>query len=135
MGESPTLLYAGLLGLLYLVLSIRVVVLRRRHGVGLGSGGERELQRAIRAHANFAEYVPIAVLLIWLLDAGTAAPAWLVHLLGLALVVGRALHGLLGLNRSAGVSFGRFWGTVLTWIVILVSSLILVYMAFASWLV
>ncbi len=130
-----TMFYGGLLGLVFLALSLQVVRLRRSLGVGLGSGGHDVLGRAIRAHANFAEYVPLALVLVMLVEAGTAAPAWVVHLLGLALLVGRLLHGLVGVNRRPGVSFGRFWGTALTWLVIAVAALLVVATAVGRWMV
>lgn len=128
-----TLFYAGLLGLMFLLLAIRVVRLRRRLQVGLGSGGHEELNRAMRAHANFAEYVPLAVVLLALVEAGTAVPVWVVHLLGLLLVIGRAMHGFVGLNRRSGYSPGRLWGTSLTWLVILAAAVIGVLTALGRW--
>jgi len=129
-----TMFYAGLLGLVFLALAFRVVGLRRRLQVGIGSGGHEVLDRAVRAHANFSEYVPLTVLLIAFVEAGTAAPAWLVHALGLSLVLSRLLHGFMGLNRSAGYSAGRFWGTCLTWLVMVVAALTLLWTALGRWM-
>ncbi|MGL5482900.1 MAG: MAPEG family protein, partial [Aeromonas veronii] len=53
-----TLIYAGLLGLLFLGLSFWVVKRRAQFGVMIGQGEAPELLAAIRAHGNFAEYVP-----------------------------------------------------------------------------
>lgn len=128
-------LHAGLLALIFLGLSLRVVYLRRTLRVGLGSGGHESLNRAVRAHANFAEYVPLALVLLLGLEAGTALPAWALHALGLALMLGRVLHGFFGLNRHAGASLGRVWGTALTWVVIGVSALLLVATGIGRWLV
>jgi uncharacterized membrane protein YecN with MAPEG domain len=61
-------LYAGLLALWLVVLSLRVIQARRAARVSLGDGGNRALQRAIRGQANFAEYVPIALLLLLILE-------------------------------------------------------------------
>lgn len=129
-----TMFYAGLLGLVLLALSVRVVYLRRGLKVGLGSGGNDALERAVRAHANFCEYVPIALLLILLLEASAAVSGWLLHILGIGLVAGRVLHGMFGLNLSSGVSAGRLWGTALTWLVIGASALLCVGMAIGRWL-
>jgi uncharacterized protein len=128
-------LHAGLLALIFLGLSLRVVYLRRTLRVGLGSGGHESLNRAVRAHGNFAEYVPLALVLLLGLEAGTALPAWALHTMGLALVLGRVLHGFFGLNRHAGASLGRVWGTALTWLVIGVSALLLVATGVGRWLV
>lgn len=129
-----TMFYAGLLGLIFLILSFRVVKLRRSLGVGLGTGESEDLERAVRAQANFCEYVPLALVLILLIEASAAVPAWLVHALGIGLLAGRVLHGLFGLNLSAGTSIGRFWGTALTWLVIGFSALVAIGMAVGRWL-
>jgi len=135
MALTITMFYAGLLVLLYLALSLQVIRLRRTLQVGLGSGGNEVLDRAVRAHANFAEYVPLGLLLLALIEIGTAAPGWLVHLLGLTLLVGRLMHGLIGLNRSSGYSAGRFWGTCLTWLVFAAGAVIVIVTAIGRWLI
>ena len=80
-------LYAGLLGLLLIVLSMRVVQNRWRAKVGLGHGGDKALRKAIRIHGNFIEYVPLALLLMALIEMNGAQPPWL-HGLGGALLAG-----------------------------------------------
>ncbi len=118
---SLTGVYAALIALLAIGLAGRVVVLRRRLRIGLGSGGEAALERAIRAHGNLVEYAPLALLLMFIIEsAGGSRP--LLHGLGLALLAGRLLHAW-GLSGHAGVSFGRFYGTALTWLMIAVSAL------------
>ena len=121
MYSSVILLYTSLLALLLIGLSYNVVRLRRRHQVGIGTGSVKALERAVRAHANFCEYVPLALLLLALVEFGGNVPAWALHLLGLMLLIGRISHAL-GLNRSAGASRARVVGTLLTWIVLLVAS-------------
>lgn len=116
-----TLLVAGLHGLLLLALLWPIVRLRRGRRVGLGDGGDRELLRRIRVHANFVEYVPTVLLLLALLELG-GLDRRLVATMGSLLLVARLLHAH-GLSRSEGKSFGRFWGTLLTWGVLLVASL------------
>lgn len=120
MTGAITAIYAALLALLAIGLAGRVVVLRRRLRVGLGTGGEYELERAVRAHANLMEYAPLAILLILLLEM-SGARAVSLHALGALTVVGRLLHGW-GLSRKSGVSFGRFYGTAITWAVIIVAA-------------
>lgn len=83
--------YAALLALLFVALSWRTIQLRRRYRVAVGDGGHPELLRAMRVHANFAEYVPLALLLIALVEIG-GSPAWLVHLLGAVLLLARCAH-------------------------------------------
>ncbi|MBM3492016.1 MAG: glutathione metabolism protein [Alphaproteobacteria bacterium] len=119
-----TALYAAALTLLYLGLCTRIVRLRVKYKVSLGDGGQPELFRAIRAQANFVEYVPLALILIGLLEAA-GMRGWLVHLFGMALFVGRAAHAF-GLSRSDGPSPGRGLGMVLTWGTMLVAAIALV---------
>ncbi len=121
MSVSVSLLYAALLALLLIVLSIRIVVLRRSHRVGIGDGKVPELKRAIRVHANFCEYVPFALILLMLLDLAPAVSGGVIHALGGTLLVGRILHAI-GLSQSPGTSLGRLIGTALTWLMMLIAA-------------
>ena len=128
-----TPLYAGLLALLYLVLSARVVTMRGKGMPSLGDGGITALQRRIRAHGNFAEYVPLILLMIGVLELGRLPPAWL-HALGASLVVARVLHGY-ALSFTDSWKFGRFWGTALTFLLLAVCGVLCVCQAVAPfWL-
>lgn len=118
---NVTLLFAGLHGLLLLALLVPIVRLRRGRKVGLGDGGDIELLRRIRVHGNFVETVPF-VLLLLALDEMAGAGRWAIVVLGSTLLAARLLHAY-GLSRSEGYSIGRFWGTLLTWTVLLLSSL------------
>jgi uncharacterized membrane protein YecN with MAPEG domain len=118
-------LYAGLLGLLLIALSVQVVLARRRFRVRLGAGTEEGMQQAIRVQANFTEYAPFAVLLLVLAEI-TGLPPAAVHGAGILLVASRVLHAI-GLTSSPGRTFGRFYGTAGTWLVILALSLWLVW--------
>lgn len=133
MAFTISLFYAGLLGLILIALSFRVVSLRRRHQVGIGVGENRALELAVRAHGNFCEYVPFGILLLLVLEASAAISPVVLHVLGAVLVVGRLLHGFFGLNRSAGASKGRFIGTLLTWLMIVASALLAIGMALGRW--
>jgi uncharacterized membrane protein YecN with MAPEG domain len=123
----PSIFYAGLLGLLLIALSINVVLARKRYRVRLGVGTEEGMQQAVRVQANFSEYVPLAVVLLVLSDL-TKMPEIAVHAAGLVLVTSRLLHAW-GLSHSPGRTFGRFYGTAGTWIVIIGLSLWLMYSA------
>ena len=114
---SIVMFYAGVNALIAMVLAMRVVRLRVTTKTDLGSGGHRGLERAIRAHGNFIEYVPLILLLLLLLELSGLGAIWL-HAMGAALTVGRILHGW-GLSTNAGESFGRFSGTMLTWLALL----------------
>ncbi len=114
-------LYAGLCALLLIFLSLRVVRLRRALRVGIGSSGQEPLARAIRAHANFTEYVPLALILLAVAEFQGVAILW-VHAAGQLLVVARLFHAH-GLSSSAGRSLGRTAGTALTWLVLIALAL------------
>ena len=92
-----TPVYAALLGLLFIALSVRVIRLRRTRKVAIGVKGDPVIERAMRVHANFAEYAPLALLLIAMLELKGAAGLW-IHALGALLLAGRALHAY-GLSR------------------------------------
>lgn len=95
---QATALWAALLAPLCLWLSIRVIGLRRRLRVAIGTGSQPEIERAMRAQANFAEYVPFALVLLALAEAG-GAPAAVIHALGATLLAGRVAHGW-GITRA-----------------------------------
>ncbi len=86
-----TSIYAGLLALLFLALSIRVIAFRRGERVSLGDGDSKDLRQRTRGHANFAEYTPIGLILLACVELQNA-PGIAVHLLGLMLLAGRGLH-------------------------------------------
>jgi len=77
-----TSLYASLLALLVVRLSLSVIKLRRKNRIIVGDGGNEELQLAIRTHANALEYIPITLLLLLTLELN-GAPKILIHILGL----------------------------------------------------
>lgn len=125
---NTTLFYAGLNGLLILVLSIRVVKVRIDNKVSLGDGGNKELLRWIRIHGNATENIPIVLFLILILEL-QGAPSVLLHGIGVALTTGRLLH-VQGLIKTTGVSQGRKIGMLLTWASLLVGSLLSLYYFF-----
>lgn len=118
-------LYAALGALLIIVLALRVVWLRNKFKVGIGAGGNEALSRAIRAHANAIEYLPIALLLLLLLELDQTRIVWL-HVFGITLILARVLHAL-GLSGDAGYSFGRGIGILLTVLVIIAMALLLLW--------
>jgi len=122
MAAPVTALYAGLLGLLLIGLSIGVIRQRRRALVGIGHGGDERLERWMRIQGNFVEYVPMALVLLALAELQGASTG-LLHGLGVILVVGRLGHAW-GLAHSVGTSAGRAIGVLATFLVILVASLL-----------
>ena len=125
---SVTSAYLGILALLYIVLGLQVSRLRRGNKVLFGDGGNIKLRSAIRAHANFVEYVPIIVLMVALLEmSGTAAAG--VHLLMAALLVARLVHplGMYVGPRTLQFQICRVGGILLTLLVMLCASLLLLW--------
>lgn len=116
-----TLLIATLHVLLLLALLVPISLHRSRHRIGLGDGGDLVLLRKIRVHANFVEHVPLALLMLALLELGGLSPPWL-WLLGAGLLLARVMHAA-SFSRRPGYSFGRFWGTAITWGVLLAMAL------------
>lgn len=88
-----TSIIASIAAIIFISLSFGVIKLRRKNQVRIGTGGVETLERAIRAHANFAEYVPMGLILIACLEAN-GAPWWLVLLAGIALIIGRIIHAI-----------------------------------------
>ena len=86
-----TSVIASVLTIIFVRLSFAVIRLRRKNKVGLGNGGHEELERAIRAQGNFAEYVPFGIMLIACLEIN-GAPWWLVAVPGITLIAGRLIH-------------------------------------------
>jgi len=110
--SAAVALYTGLNVLIIFALIWQVIGHRRREKITLGDGGFPPLIRAIRAHANAIEIAPIALIgLIVMVMAN--APLWAIHVGGLSLTLGRALHGY-GLSRNEGASFGRMVGMILS---------------------
>jgi len=99
MTVTVTPIYAAVLTGLYLVLSLRVIGMRRSSGVALGDGGDRTLLRRQRVHANFAEYVPLALVLMALAEL-QGLSHWALHAIGVLLVAGRLAHAY-GVSQEA----------------------------------
>jgi uncharacterized membrane protein YecN with MAPEG domain len=104
--------YAAVLILGAVALQAFVISLRRSRRIGLGDGEDPELMKAVRIHGNYVENVPLAIAGLTLLGL-LGASVWVIHLIGLAVMVGRAAHAQ-GLWSSAGKSTGRATGVVLT---------------------
>jgi uncharacterized membrane protein YecN with MAPEG domain len=125
--DHAAALWAGLNLIILLVLSLLVVRQRTRHKIQFGDGGEPELAQAIRAFGNAAEYIPAGVVGIAVL-ALAGANVIAVHVVGLVLFVGRAIHAV-GLSRSTGSSALRSGGMVLTWVAYIFTAVMLLFSA------
>jgi uncharacterized membrane protein YecN with MAPEG domain len=132
-GLFVTPLYAGLLALWFVILALRVVLHRRRAKVSLGDGGDTLLARAIRGHGNFAEYVPLALLMMAMLEL-VRTSIYVLHVLGILLLLGRLLHGY-AFSFTAHFRFGRTAGAALTIAVIVTEAVLCIYQAWRGHLV
>ena len=126
-----TPLYAALLAFLFLTLSFRTIKLRREYKIAVGHGNKKSLERAIRAHANFAEYVPFSLLLIVMLESLTRLP-WLIHLLGMALVISRVIHAY-GISQADENIRYRVFGMATTFTVLGISAFSLLVSLMIKW--
>ena len=120
-------LYVGLFGILLIVLSLRVSFVRRDARVALGDGDNELLRRRIRAHSNFAEFVPIALLLLMLAEH-TGLGSLFIHLFGIVLLAGRISHAY-GISQTNEVFIYRMVGTIATLTVIGLLSLYCIWAA------
>lgn len=112
-----TSLFAALLTLLLLALSIRIIIIRNRERIGLGVGESKPLEVAVRIHGNFIEFVPMAVLLLALMELAGAG-AMMLYVCGGVLFTARISHAV-GLTKSIGTSVYRAYGVLGTFGVLL----------------
>jgi len=109
-------LYAGLCGVILTFLYVRVSQRRLATKIGIGAGSDAILEQRIRAHGNFIESVPIALILLYLFER-TDVESIYVHAFGVALVLARVAHAQ-GISTTSGRSTGRFYGSIGTLLVI-----------------
>lgn len=115
-----TILYAGVLGLMAIGLGATAGIFRAKAGISIGDDGNRQLLLRMRRHANFVENVPLALVLITLLEM-QAVSTMAIHALGAGLVLGRILHWI-GFGENVRNPL-RGLGAGLTSLSILVASL------------
>jgi uncharacterized membrane protein YecN with MAPEG domain len=122
-----SVLYASFGALLIIWLSLNVIKVRRLKHVSVGDGDDIDLITAIAAQSNALEYLPIALLLLLLLEYNGG---WLpiVHSLGLLLLIGRAIHARAILTNNLKA---RVVGMQITiWVII---GLVITNIAFAPY--
>ena len=114
-----TAVFTALLAMMLVGLSIRVTMLRARKKISFFDGGDPELGRAMRAQGNFIEYVPMALLLMALME-GMGARHWVVYCFGALLLVARFTHAW---GLYSGVFQARVAGTGTTWFLLVAGAL------------
>ncbi len=114
-------LYAGILALIYIGLSGYTIKGRLKNKVSLGDNNIPDMQKRIRVHGNFGEYVPFALFLLFLMEV-VEVNATLLHILGVVLILSRIAH-IIGVLGKDGASLGRAAGTLGTFLVIIIAAL------------
>ena len=116
-------IYAAILALIFVYLSARVIRMRGIAKVAIGHGGNASLERRMRVHANFAEYVPFALILLTFLEM-QAQSRYLIHILALALIAGRSIHAYGVSQEKENIRF-RVTGMLTTFAVLIAAGLVL----------
>ena len=122
-----TPIYIALVALIFLYLSFKTISVRKKFQIAVGDGGNQELLRAMRVHANFSEYVPIALLLILTIEL-IGANKILVHCLSIILVIGRLAHAY-GVSKTKENLLFRQLGMILTFLTLIASIGITFYLS------
>lgn len=115
--------YAALLALIYVALSYRVIRLRQQLRISLGDGKDKHLNRAIRVHGNFSEYVPLALIMIYFVEI-QMQNSLLVHSLSSALIIARLAH-IYGVNQLRENIAFRVFSLCITGLVICISAIVI----------
>ena len=85
--------YAAILVLIFVFLSARVIQMRASAKIGIGTGNDPAMERRIRVHGNFSEYVPLALLLLTFMEM-LHLSRYLIHVLCIVLIVARIVHAI-----------------------------------------
>jgi uncharacterized membrane protein YecN with MAPEG domain len=117
-----TMFYAGILGLLFFIISIATIKARGREKVSLGVGEHNQIIHLVSAHSNFANYTPLFLILLYFVEQ-RSYPAYLIHLLAITFLIGRVLHFLTMLNKEKTFSKRKTGMQLTLWPLILLSLL------------
>lgn len=119
--------YAAVLVLIFVLLSVRVIQMRASAKIGLGHGNNPAMERRIRVHGNFAEYVPLALLLLLCMELQSQSRI-LIHVLCIALIAARVIHAI-GVTPVKENFPMRVASVLTTFAVLIVASVMLLYVA------
>jgi uncharacterized protein len=117
--------YAALLVLIFVVLSIRVIQMRASARIGLGHGGNPAMERRVRVHGNFAEYVPLALLLLGFMEMQRHS-IYIIHVLCIVLVLARVIHAI-GVTPVQENFPMRVASVLMTFAVLVIAAILLLY--------
>ena len=118
--------FAAVLGLLLIFLSLLVSRHRLKLKQGLGVSEDIDFQATVRAHANLVEYAPMGLIMLAVAELN-GVPGALIYWTGMGFVVGRLLHAFGMINGRGGPHIARMAGILLTWLAIVVLSLLLMW--------
>jgi len=118
-------LYTAILAVIMVFLAYRTAKGRGKLKVNLGTGNDPEMEKKVRAFGNFIEYVPMLILLMAVSEMQGLASYYL-HAFGIATILARVLHAI-GISGVKPALKGRFRGTLLTFLLLLVGSGSLLY--------
>lgn len=124
-----TMTVAGAAAILHVWLSLRVSRLRRPLKIGVGDGGNEVLLRRMRAHANFAENVPLFLILLGLVEFATRGNLYL-WAAAILFILARIAHAF-GMDRP-GANVLRVFGIAVSWIVLLGLGIYAILIAYGS---
>lgn len=119
-----TPIFAAIFSLMFAFLSANVIRHRLKSKTALGEGTDRDLLKAIRVHANFAEYVPLAIIMMWFLETITY-DSRIPYALGVVLLLGRIGH-VIGISYPRRFLILRQLGVLATLAVLLTCSVLLI---------
>ena len=125
---KTTPVYAAILTVFYILLTINTIRGRRLHSIALGDGNIDEMRARIRAHANFAEYAPLFIILLSMAEH-QGLPNYIIHVFGMLFFLGRLSHayGLLIAEPLYNWLTPRVTGMLLTLSCLAMLAIILLY--------
>ena len=121
-------LYVALNLFLLATLTLRVGMVRMKKKINLGDGGAARMNQRIRAHGNYTESAPFALIGLFILAALSAAP-FVLHIFGVMFLIGRILHAA-GMDAKNAAGKGRVIGMLLTMLTLLGEALSILYLIF-----
>jgi len=121
-------LYIALHMLLLIALAYRVGQIRMKAKVSLGDGGDFKLQSRIRAHGNYTEYAPLALLGLLAL-AGLGAHPYMLHFFGMFFLIARIAHAI-GMDGKNALGKGRLIGMIMTLLTLIGQAACILFLIF-----
>ena len=125
-----TAIYAALLVAIGVWLMAKVGVMRGKTGISILHGDDMDLATVIRRHDNFTENVPLALVLMGIVEAN-GGNALLLHILGAVLVLARIAHPL-GLRHDHPTHPLRAVGTGMTLLVTVILGAVALWQGFTA---